>query len=73
MNGELKKKCLNPYCDSVAVARGLCGQCYDFLRQNVVFKQVKTWEQLEQEGKCTPRTKGPVSQFQTKRTEWLMK
>lgn len=46
-------KCLNPSCTNEAYARGLCKSCYG-IAYRIVQDGIKTWEDLEEQGKCLP-------------------
>lgn len=50
-------KCINPKCETEAIARGLCKACYYAVKKWVT-NGVTTWEKLEAEGKSIPTHKG---------------
>jgi hypothetical protein len=53
-----KDKCLVPHCQNVQRTRGLCATHYVHVCSKIVARGLKTWEQLEEEGKVlTSRTR----------------
>jgi len=60
-------KCLNPGCDMRATCRGLCASCYR-VAVKIVRCGVRTWKQLEAEGKCNPANRKLYGKTQ----RWLL-
>lgn len=54
IQGMYKPKCLNPECDGLFYARGLCITCYECARRYVSDGKI-TWSQLEKQGKALPK------------------
>lgn len=53
----MKKKCLNPNCESKSGSRGLCIPCYNTALE-AVRNGVTTWEELEKNKKVKAATRG---------------
>lgn len=55
----MSEKCLNPNCQALANARGLCHSCYGVAHRLVNAKRT-TWQDLEARGKVLPKTRNTV-------------